>query len=661
MPCFVEVAVAGVDSLFHYHIPPALEFWGLTPGVRVRVPFGRTERIAYFIRFVASPDIATTKPISAILDRSPLMDPPYFRFLSWIGDYYRAPIGAVIKCALPTLPSRHRTVLTPQARQATPPLSAVLRLNAAQQKAVDVMAGAIGQFSPFLLHGVTGSGKTEVYLRLIEAALRAGKGAILLVPEIGLTPQLMDRFHQAFGDALTLLHSRLTPAARNQAWRRIREGAAHIAIGARSALFAPFSNLGVIIVDEEHDPSYKQEDGVRYHARDAALVRGQQSGAVVVLGSATPSTESFHNSQTGKYRYLSLPERIDARPLPAVHPVDLRPQAEWVQPFFTKTLVSAISRCLTAKEQVLLFINRRGFSPSLLCADCGDIPGCTQCSVSLTFHRRQTILVCHHCGYQTAPPSSCGICQGRRIITLGLGTEQAEMAVHTLFPDARTARMDRDTVRKKGAQEQILTAMAQREIDVLIGTQMIVKGHDFPGITLVGILCADQSFHFPDFRAAERTFQILTQVAGRAGRGERPGQVLIQTFQPEHESIQAALTHDYEGFYRREIALRKELYYPPFSRLTRLQLTHQEAHQASEGAAALAALLREIASKKGGTLSVLGPAPAPIVKLRGRYRYHILLKAGAQRTIARAMDAISGWKGPRGLRMDIHVDPQGFV
>jgi primosomal protein N' (replication factor Y) len=668
MPRFIEVAVAGVSRRFHYHLPETLESVHLAAGMRVSVPFGRTERTAYFIRAVEAPDVAQTKAIGAILDDGPPLDPPYFRFLLWMSDYYRAQLGSVIKCAFPPLwetkrPTRRRKI-APSAPSTSVSLVS-LALNTAQQEAVTTMTAAVGtgKFHAFLLHGVTGSGKTEVYLRLIEAAHKAQKGAILLVPEIGLTPLLLLRFQQRFGETLVALHSQITPAARNEAWRRIRGGEARLAIGARSALFAPFPNLGVIIADEEHDPSYKQEEGVRYHARDAALVRGQKESAVVVLGSATPSFESFHNSQTGKYHYLCLPERIEARPLPVVQPVDLRKQSEWVKPFFTQTLVSAISDCLAAKEQALLFINRRGFSPSLLCADCGHLPGCVHCSVSLAFHHHMKMLVCHHCGYQTPPPTTCTVCQGIRILTLGLGTEQVEATLRALFPHARIARMDRDTVRKKGTQEQILSAMGEKEIDILIGTQMIAKGHDFPDVTLVGVLCADQSFHFPDFRAAERTFQLLVQVAGRAGRGTRPGQVLIQTFQPEHESIQAALLHDYEGFYQREIALRKEMRNPPFSRLTLLRLKHKEEAAASEGAAALAAVLREVVSKDRGCreVQILGPAPAPLVKLRGQYRYQVLLKAPDQKKNARILDAIVGWKGPKGLQMEVHVDPQGFL
>ncbi|TAK00120.1 MAG: primosomal protein N', partial [Candidatus Manganitrophaceae bacterium] len=445
------------------------------------------------------------------------------------------------------------------------PLQPSIVLNTDQQAAVDQIVSAIDRksFAPFLLHGVTGSGKTEVYLRVIEKAIDQKRGAIVLVPEIALTAQLVARFHNRFGEAVALFHSGLSAGERYDEWCRIREGKAQIAIGVRSAIFAPFEAVGVIIVDEEHDSSYKQDDGVRYHARDTALVRGKQSNAVVVLGSATPSFESFYNSETGKYRLLPLPGRIDARPLPAVAVVDLRKKEDWVRPFLTRPLLSAMEKRLENREQTLLFLNRRGFSPSLLCPDCGYLPHCIRCSVSLTFHKKLQKLVCHYCGFQLAPPTACSQCQGVRLVHLGIGTEQVEEEIRQRFPAARVARMDRDTTQKKESHHKILTAMAQREIDILIGTQMITKGHDFPNVTLVGVLCADLSLHFPDFRSSERTFQLLAQVAGRAGRGDRPGEVLIQTFQPNHESIAAATTHDYLGFYEQEIAFRKEMGYPP--------------------------------------------------------------------------------------------------
>lgn len=551
------------------------------------------------------------------------------------------------------------------------PLQGSIVLNADQQAAVDEIVSAIEKkaFAPFLLHGVTGSGKTEVYLRVIEKAIDQKRGAIVLVPEIALTAQLVARFHSRFGEAVALFHSGLSPGERYDEWCRIREGKAQIAIGVRSAIFAPFEEVGVIIIDEEHDPSYKQDEGVRYHARDTALVRGKQSNAAVVLGSATPSFESFYNSQRGKYRLLRLPNRIDARPLPAVAVIDLRKKEEWVRPFLTRPLLSAIERRLEDREQTLLFLNRRGFSPSLLCPDCGYLPQCIRCSVSLTFHKKRQKLVCHYCGFQLIPPTGCPQCQGVRLIHLGMGTEQLEEEIRQRFPMARVARMDRDTTQKKEGHHQILTAMAQREIDILIGTQMVTKGHDFPGVTLVGVLCADLSLHFPDFRSSERTFQLLAQVAGRAGRGDRPGEVIIQTFQPAHEAIAAATTHDYLGFYHREIAFRKEMGYPPFCRFTLLLLSHPEEKRVIDRAAALAKEIekRLPSQKKEETekeVALLGPAPAPLMRLRGEYRYQLLLKGRDQKKIAALLkEGLAQWKRMerKGVRLELNVDPQSFV
>ncbi|HZR47794.1 MAG TPA: primosomal protein N', partial [Candidatus Manganitrophaceae bacterium] len=540
-------------------------------------------------------------------------------------------------------------------------------LNEAQQAAADEIVAALrkGAFSSFLLHGVTGSGKTEVYLRVVEQALKQKKGAILLVPEIGLTAQLVARFHSRFGDAIALFHSGLSPGERYDEWRRIKEGKALLAIGVRSAVFAPFEKVGVIIVDEEQDTSYKQEDRVRYHARDVALVRGKQADAVVVLGSATPSFESFYNSRTGKYRLLSLPARIDSRPLPAVQLIDLKEKTKWVRPFLTQPLLSAIEKRLSLGEQTLLFINRRGFSPSLLCGDCGDSPQCVRCSVSLTFHKKMKRLLCHYCGFQAAPPGRCRKCQGVRMIYSGIGTEQVEEEIRALFPAARLARMDRDTTQKKESHHQILAAMEQEEIDILIGTQMIAKGHDFPKVTLVGVLCADLSLHFPDFRSSERTFQMLTQVAGRAGRGELPGEVIIQTFQPGHESIVAVTTHDYLGFYEREMAFRKEMDYPPFCRLILLALSHHEEGRVAERAEAFASSIRSstLSAHPGNEVTILGPAPAPLLRLKGSCRYQLLLKGRDQKKIASVLKkGIELWKGmeQKGVRLEINVDPQSF-
>lgn len=518
------------------------------------------------------------------------------------------------------------------------------------------------KFSPFLLQGVTGSGKTEVYLRAIEAVVTSGKGAILLVPEIGLTTHIAARFLEYFGHQVALLHSGLSAGERFDEWRRIRQGQAKIVIGARSAIFAPLQSLGIIIVDEEHDASYRQDEGFRYHARDVALVRGRDEQAIVLLGSATPSFESAFNAENGKYRYLKLTQRVDARPLPIVKCVNLKEKQNWVRPFFTRQLHDALKIRLAKKEQTLLFVNRRGFSPFLLCHDCGYTPLCHHCTVSLTFHKGLKQLVCHYCGYQTAPTTTCFDCKGYNVSHVGIGTEQIEEYIRHLFPLARTARLDRDTTQKKGAYLQILGAMAREEIDVLIGTQMIAKGHDFPKVTLVGVIAADLSLHVPDFRSAERTFQILAQVAGRAGRGEHPGEVIVQSFQVENSTIQAATTHDYDSFYKTELRFREAQNYPPYSRLALLLLRHKNEAFAAEAASALALCIKKTLKKTG--VKMLGPAPASLLRLREEYRYQILLKGADQQLIANTLQvALKEWRksAMKGVRLNIEIDPQQFV
>ncbi|MGN6104520.1 MAG: replication restart helicase PriA, partial [Kofleriaceae bacterium] len=414
-------------------------------------------------------------------------------------------------------------------------------------------------FSPFLLHGVTGSGKTEVYLRVIAEALRIGRTALVLVPEISLTPQLAARFRARFGDQVAILHSGLSEQARLGEWSRLRRGEASIAVGARSAVFAPLARLGVIVVDEEHDGSFKQDEGVRYHARDVALVRAQRAGAVCVLGSATPSLETATHAQRGPYRRLALTQRPTARPMPSVEVIDLRTYMPDGDAMLSAPLRTAIGETLAAGDQTILFLNRRGFATFVLCKACGHAFRCPHCSVSLTYHRHSDRLSCHYCGYQQRVPSACPSCGATEAIERkGLGTEKVAEAVAEAFPAARVARLDRDVA--SGAKiEAVLARVARREIDILVGTQMVTKGHDFPGVTLVGVLCADTGLNIPDFRASERTFQLLAQVAGRAGRGERPGRVLIQTYRPTAPAVVAAAAHDYAQFFDAELAERAEL------------------------------------------------------------------------------------------------------
>ena len=514
-------------------------------------------------------------------------------------------------------------------------------------------------FTPFLLHGVTGSGKTEVYLRVIARALEAGRTALVLVPEISLTPQLAARFRARFGDLVAILHSGLSDGARLGEWSRLRRGDARIAVGARSAVFAPLLGLGVIVVDEEHDGSFKQDEGVRYHARDVALVRAQRTGAVCVLGSATPSLESAAHAERGTYRKLTLTQRPTARPMPSVEIIDLRKYLPDGEAMLSAPLRAAVGETLAAGDQTILFLNRRGFATFVLCRGCGHAFRCPHCSVSLTYHRHTDRLSCHYCGFAQRVPDTCPSCHAAETIERkGLGTEKVADAVATAFPGARVARLDRDVA--TGAKiEAVLARVARREVDVLVGTQMVTKGHDFPGVTLVGVLCADTGLNLPDFRASERTFQLLAQVAGRAGRGDRLGRVMIQTYRPEAPAVVAAAAHDYASFFAAETAARAELGYPPHGRLIAVRIDGADAHEVA-GVAQRLAQLAEAAARRpeaAGQVEVRGPVPAPLERLRNRTRWQIWLRSADRHALRRVARSLLIADLATTVRVGLDVDP----
>ena len=532
-----------------------------------------------------------------------------------------------------------------------------MQLNDDQAAAFATIKGAITSnvFAPFLLHGVTGSGKTEVYLQSIAVALGAGKSALVLVPEIALTPQLVGRFKRRFDCGIAVLHSGLSDGERYDEWRRIRRGEAVIVIGARSALFAPLAGLGVIVVDEEHEGSYKQSEGVRYNSRDLALVRGKQVGAVVILGSATPLVTSYYAARQGRLGYLHLPSRVRELPMPETVMLDARGQRGKT---FLAPLVHAIEENLDAAGQTLLFLNRRGFATYLVCQACGHVLRCPNCEVTLTYHRGKGRHVCHYCDYSLAAPSRCPACQGGEITLLGRGTERVEDEVKELFPLARVARMDRDSTKGKGGHARVLKALEDGSVDILIGTQMIAKGHDFPGVTLVGVVSADASLNLPDFRSSERTFQLVTQVMGRAGRGDKPGRVLVQTLAPEHYALTYAVAHDYEGFYAQEIAFREDVGYPPFAHLASLTISGIVAAQAENSAQEAASLLRKIKGDCKMRVEILGPVTAPLGKVRGRFRWQILLKGRDRSELHRILFHFrGGYQHPSPVRLIVDVDP----
>lgn len=802
----IEVAVPlPLYGTFTYAVPEALRD-ALAVGMRVLVPF-RGRQLTGFVlgRTEHPPPQARIKPVSAVLDTTPLFPSALSDFFHWVADYYIHPIGEVIQTALPggllvkeqplyhitddgrralrdryldtptqtalqrlerkprrldqllgprggsLTPAkintwqkkgwvrRETTLVRPQTRTKTvrmvtalpfdhgsvrlsPQRKAILRLlhrssavpvadlkrhiptagslvramardnqvrlehrqvyrdpfgqpispdqaptlNDQQRAAMNRIAPQLNQgYGAFLLAGVTGSGKTEVYLHLAALALENGLPVLVLVPEIALITQTERAFRARFGPVVALLHSGLSGGERYDQWLRVLRGEALIAIGARSAIFAPFERTGLVIVDEEHDDAYKQEGSLRYNARDLAVVRARQDDAVVVLGSATPSVQSTHNAAIGKYRLVQLTERIDARHLPEIQVEDLTRVREerGVRKFLTPELMDAVRSTLERKEQVLLFLNRRGFSSALICADCGQPLRCDRCDISLTFHQQQNAYRCHYCGFSRAATASCTQCGSSRIRRLGLGTEKLEQEIRALFPAAYVARMDRDTTRRKGSILKLLKSLRNRDIDILVGTQMVAKGHDYPHITLVGIVCADLSLSLPDFRAGERTFQLLAQVAGRAGRGKSSGRVILQTYNPQHFSVEAAQHQDYEAFFRQEIQFRKALGYPPFSRLIQLRVMGRDADDTAAAARRLGQHCRQLCrnGSEYAAVDILGPIEAPLARIADQYRWQLLLKGPQYKALQRLVHALVLNDGlpfaKRRVSVAIDVDP----
>ena len=768
---YIEVAIAlPVYQTFTYSVPESFADLMAT-GKRVLVPFGRRRETGYVLGQSQGSDITEIKSILDVLDEQPLFPSSMVPFFKWISDYYKYPVGQVVKNALPgglNIRDYASVAITEKGRneldqgRPTPitkdilsqlqsgsialkdlykkidqdipgtllyslercgwitkkwelagvktkarlerfvsltdiELSAV-RLSAARTKIIDVLkvAGeisvkklketvptaaallkslesdgyvtigykrvyrdpfgesiepdrayilnpeqrkAVSQagnyltkgYKTFLLRGVTGSGKTEVYMQVAAEVLKNRRSVLILVPEIALITQMERRFRARFGECVAVLHSALSAGERYDQWTRIMQGETTVAIGARSAIFAPFSNIGVIIVDEEHDASYKQEGSLRYNARDLATVRAKQNGCVAMLGSATPSIQSYYNVATKKFTELTLETRVEQRPLPDISIVDLRQTRDMrgIRRFITPELQQAMKASLERGEQILLFLNRRGYASFPVCGACGQPMRCRHCDISLTLHQQANAYRCHYCGFSRAATSKCEFCSSAKIRHLGLGTEKLEAMVAAIFPKARIARMDGDTTKRKGSILKLLKGLKNRTIDILVGTQMVAKGHDFPNITLVGIICADLSLSFPDFRAGERTFQLLAQVAGRAGRGDRPGSVILQTYNPDHFSISAARQQDFIAFYQQEIGFRKALNYPPYSRMIQLKISGKAPQETESHARRVGDLCRVL--KAGHTIDyqsvdIMGPIEASLTRIAGRYRWQVLLK-----------------------------------
>ncbi len=730
---------------FTYRVPDSL--WeSCQPGSRVVCEFGRRQVLGVVVdTSEGEPDLPPErlKSIDQLVDPEPVIPRELLDFLREMARYYLAPLGEVMRLALPAierstdpgravsvakakqvgkvvqvarwladgnaeslrLSERSRALLSHLRDHGETPLAELVStwgnaramvkrlqeqglvellgvtrsvdpylveptertvppvLTSAQSRAVTAVAALLErkERSSFLLHGVTASGKTEVYLHLVERCLALGRGALVLVPEIALTPQLVGRFRSRLECGVAVIHSDMSDLTRHAMWKRLRTGEFRVAIGARSALFAPVPELGLVCVDEEHDASFKQEEGVRYHARDMALLRAHRAQAVAVLGSATPSLASQHAVRNGNLTLLELPSRAHATSeLPEVELIDLRQMGPGPSGdrLLTVPLVRALSQVLEGGEQAIVFLNRRGFAPALICEECGHIAQCPDCSVSLTVHRASSgQLLCHYCGYRMPLSSKCSACSSDRILEQGLGTERVQQALSTLFPGARIGRLDRD-VAAGLKSEAILSRMRDRSLDILVGTQMVTKGHDLPEVTLVGVLDADASLSIPDFRASERTFQLLVQVAGRAGRAGKKGRVLIQTRQPEIPAIRYAVTHDVSGFVASELEARRELAYPPFSRLALVRCDGLDEASVTHAVARLASVARAAATQG---VRILGPSAAPIARLRNRYRHRFLVKSASRPALRDTVLAVLRTSVDRRVHVVVDIDPVGML
>ncbi len=662
-PGYAEVAVGlPVPTTFHYRIPSRLK--GKTAvGKRIWVPFRNRQLLGFVVGLVDKSDVPRVRAIEQVVDEQPILEPEILTLTRWMAKTTQCSWGEAIQTALPGPLRRGKTAMEPRVEeppQEFPPTVA-LSLTEEQRRAVGAILQAVEthRHQVFLLHGITGSGKTEVYLQAIQGVVDQGRGSIVLVPEISLTPQTVERFKGRFGQKrVAILHSALLESQRLKEWRRIRSGEVQVVVGARSAIFAPLRELGLIVVDEEQETSYKQEDSPRYHAREVAIHRGELARAPVILGSATPSLESFTRAKTGAYRLLTLSERIDQVPLPQVEVIDMRQELGRGRRgrIFSRTLEEALAETLSQRQQAILFLNRRGFSTIVQCRKCGFLLRCKSCRVSLTYHIASRQMICHTCHAKTEPPEICPQCRSDYVRFQGLGTERVESELARIFPQASIARMDTDATSVRGSHARILGDFQEHKIDFLIGTQMVAKGLDFPRVTLVGVISADTALNLPDFRSAERTFQLLTQVAGRAGRGALPGRVIIQTYAPHHYAIQAASRHDYIGFYAQETAIRKELGLPPFSRLVRLTVRSLREGSSFEAADRIARACRQ---QLPPSIEILGPAPANPYRLRRSVRWQILLKSPTLDQIPEnlATRLLKKSRLPKGCAMAIDVDP----
>ena len=716
-----------VSQTFTYRLKPEQSLHAKL-GARITVPFGRKLLTAYIValhdELPAALAEVEIKEAETLVDPEPVCTPEILQLARWVADYYGSPIGEVLKATLPPggpfvkaklrrfvrttdlkpekVTEKQRAVLARLAEHKSLPLrefSAAIVSSLEKKGLVEVFDAAVRRdplahtpglkaeeytptpaqnevlekiqaqvneerYAAFLLHGVTGSGKTDIYIRAMHAALERGRSAMMLVPEIALTPVFSRRLRTHFGDQVAIFHSSLQKGERFDEWTRVKNGEARVVIGTRSAVFAPVQNLGLIVVDEEHESTYRQQESPYYNARDTAIVRAQKESATVVLGSATPSLESFHNARAGKYTLLTLPQRFGARPMATARIIDMRNVflRHGKPRVFSDELLQAIQETHARGEQSIILLNRRGYSSFILCRSCGETIQCPNCDVTLTYHRSERVIICHYCNHRAAVPKVCPSCSKKYIYYVGEGTEQLEEILTQLFPALRVARIDRDTTARRSIFEQSLSDFSAGAIDTLVGTQMLAKGHDFPNVTLVGVVSVDAGLALPDFRSAERTFQLITQVAGRAGRGDRPGRVLIQTYHPYHYALRHACAQDYDGFYNEEIQYRQNHSYPPFVALASLLVHGPDLGRVRADSLELRKQLD--AANEQRKCRILGPAPAPLARLKGEHRFQLLLKSRSRRVLREVADAALKASSENGVNLrsvNLEIDPVSIM
>lgn len=668
-----------VDRIFTYFIPGELRV-KIRQGCRVLVEFGKKTRIGFVVD-LGNDDISMKlKPVMEILEPEDFLDKGMVSFFKWIADYYSHPLGMVIKEAVPNkfykglkLPEKKRKskVSEPAVSRAKDAVVQDEMLTHAQNASILKVRGFLDsmKFSPVLLWGITGSGKTEVYVRSVSHCLKQGRSAIILAPEIALSLGVENVFKQRFGEGrVAVIHSGISESVRLREWLRIKNGEAGVVIGARSAIFAPLDNIGLIVVDEEHERTYKQDDRLHYNARDMALVRGRMHNAVILLGSATPSVQSFYHAKQGRYSLLTMDYRVKNAVLPRVEIIDMRvDRPKDSTRSISSPLKEAIEENLEHNDLTLLFLNRRGFAPVYLCSRCGTAMRCRHCDVALTLHQDKNILICHYCGYHVPIISSCQQCGCMDLIPIGTGTQRLEHELAGYFPDASVVRIDSDVITSPKKMGDILSDIKEGRVDILIGTQILAKGHNFPRLTLAGVVDADISLNMPDFRASETTFQLLCQVAGRSGRDGNPGRVIIQTGNPGHFGVVAASAQSYQDFFEKEICVRERLNYPPFSKLVQLVIVAEDkrAGEAFSKRVKRAADAALASCENGSSINILGPAHAPLFRIRERYRWQLLIKGASHQALydytKMLLCNISAMKRPAAIKLQVDVDPMSML